>query len=101
MGPCRFQGFSSVEYVEYWAGFTCRGFTHVTVANAGIFIQPRHRLATVCGLARCHDVGTAEPVYAGKPVSAKPTCDKRTCADRHWVQPDLKRAESCKLKSTR
>ena len=35
-GPSRFQGFASVEYVEYCARFTCCGFAHLAVANAGI-----------------------------------------------------------------
>ncbi len=75
--PCSFQGFPSVEYVEYCARLTCRGFVNDGDANAGISIQPRLRRATVRGFARCHGASAAEPA-AGKYDRAKSTGVKST-----------------------
>ena len=120
-GPSRFQGFASVEYVEYCARFTCCGFAHLAVANAGIFIHPGHRLAAVRGLARCRHVGAAGPAAcAGKPsrsgahsthlpfpatgaatVNADERRDRRFRDFRYRVQSNLRRPKSGKLTHSR
>lgn len=112
-----FQGFASVEYVEYCARFTCCGFAHLAVADAGILTRPGHRLAAVRGLARCRYVGAAEsaactgkssrsgvhsthfpfPATGAATVGADERRDRRFRHFRYRVQSNLRRPKSGKL----